>query len=125
MTTQQEIPTARINVLIDNRCDTLKDCELQVTLLKNGAPIEQRASRFGANCTGAWNVPPGPYEVRIEADGAVTQVKGLNCGADKEVAVHFSLLPGLKSTIIEHGMAGMGRSVATGRMAHSKHAWTR
>jgi hypothetical protein len=92
---QSEEPYCRISVVFDNWTDMLSGRSLCVTLLQNGTGVTHTAVRPGRLHTGAWTVPPGIYDVQVECEGASPQVKkGLVCGADREIAVHFGQFVG-------------------------------
>jgi hypothetical protein len=71
------------------------------------------------------NVPVGQYDVRVESEGAVTEVKrGVQVLPGRGAQLQFALRPGQGVHIVEYATGGISREEVAARLAQLEAAVT-
>jgi|SRR6266852_7932991 len=111
----------RLNVSVKSLDAALKDHTFMVSAIGNGAIVRQYEvllnSRGDAN-TILNDLPPGSYDVRVEGEGAITEVKrGVQVFPGKDGSLTAVLRPGKGVHIVEYAIGGLAREEVAARLA--------
>jgi hypothetical protein len=80
-----------------------------VSLVRDGRVVEQGETALRAD-RGFTRLEPGTYDVRVECDGAVTEVKrGVQVFAGRVLTLEFALRPGKGVHVVEYATGGLSR----------------
>ena len=97
----------------------LKDHPVMLAAIGNGAIVSQREIFLQQDNTWSTvdNIPPGTYDVRIEGEGLVTEVKrGVQMFPGKQSDLAFLLRPGSGVHIVEYAIGGLAREEVAARL---------
>jgi hypothetical protein len=111
----------RLNVTVKSPDAALKDHTFMVSAIGNGAIVRQYEvllnPRGDAN-TILDSLPPGSYDVRLEGEGAITEVKrGVQVFPGKDGSLIAVLRPGKGVHIVEYAIGGLAREEVAARLA--------
>ena len=97
----------------------LKDHPVMMSVLANGAVVNHKEIFLKdlENWATVDDLPPGTYDVRIEGEGVVTEVKrGVQLFPGKQSDLAFLLRPGAGIHIIEYAIGGLAREEIAARL---------
>ncbi|HEV2688247.1 MAG TPA: hypothetical protein VGV35_06825 [Bryobacteraceae bacterium] len=97
----------------------LKDHPVMMSAIGNGAVVSQREIFLKEGDTWATvdNIPPGSYDVRIEGEGLVTEVKrGVQMFPGKQSDLSVPLRAGTGVHIVEYAIGGLAREEVAARL---------
>ena len=97
----------------------LKDHPVMMAAIGNGAIVSQKEIFLKDGDTWATvdNISPGTYDVRIEGEGVVTEVKrGVQMFPGKQSDLAFLLRPGAGVHIVEYAIGGLAREEVAARL---------
>jgi len=97
----------------------LKDHPVMMSALANGAIMSQKEIllKDGENWATVDDIPPGTYDVRIEGEGVLTEVKrGVQLFPAKQSDLAFLLRPGTGIHIVEYAIGGLAREEVAARL---------
>ena len=97
--------------------NALHEAPVMVSVMRDGAIAQQQETGINSNAT--FHVPPGPYDVRLEADGAVAVTKrGVPVTAGNTTRLIGGPMragKGVKS--VEYATGGLAREEVAARLA--------
>ncbi len=103
--------------------DALAGTPIMVTVLRDGTIVQQSETTINNGLT--WSVTPGVYDVRLEADGAVTEVKqGITVIEGQQVSLLGRMQAGEGLHIVEYATGGVTREELAVRLARLDEAMT-
>ena len=97
----------------------LKDHPVMMSALAKGAIVSQKETflKEGETWATVDNIPPGTYDVRIEGEGMLTEIKrGVQLFPDKQSDLAFLLRPGVGVHIVEYAIGGLAREEVAARL---------
>jgi hypothetical protein len=118
---QEERP-GRLNVAVKVTDDSLKGRPVMVSAIGGGKVITQyevllvEASGFAHKILDS--LPPGQYDVRVEGDGVVTEVKrGVQVFPGRDGSLIAVVRPGQGAHVVEYATGGLAREEVAARIA--------
>ena len=119
---QQGEVRIRLSVRGDSR-EALAGTPIMVTVLRDGTIVQQSETTTSNSLT--WSVAPGVYDVRLEADGAVTEVKqGITVIEGQRVSLLGRMQAGEGLHTVEYATGGVTREELAVRLARLDEAMT-
>lgn len=90
-----------------------------VSAIRDGNVVEQMEAPLSEGRElGSDNLKPGVYDVRVEGDGLVTEVKrGIHVFDDQRTTIIFDVKPGKGVHIVEYATGGLSREEVAARLA--------
>ena len=90
---------------------------VMVSVLRNGTVIQQSETVL-PSAKSVDGLALGAYDVRVEGDGLVTEVKrGVQVNAQNRLELHFVMRPGQGVHIVEYATGGLAREEVAARLA--------
>lgn len=108
--------TGDISAHFTASASTLEGHPALITVLKGDAVIAQGETTLrGEHALN--RLAPGTYDVRVESDGAATEVKrGVHVIAGQTLQLQFALHPGQGVHIVEYATGGLSREEVAARL---------
>lgn len=89
---------------------------VMISLIRGSQVVEQQETGLFSDKR-ITQVPPGAYDVRVEGDGAVTEVKrGIHVFANREIDLVFLIHAGKGVHIVEYATGGLSREEVAARL---------
>ena len=90
---------------------------VMVSVIRDGSVIQQSETVL-PSAKSVDQLPLGAYDVRVEGDGLMTEVKrGVQVNADNRLELHFVMRPGQGVHIVEYATGGLAREEVAARLA--------
>lgn len=90
-----------------------------VSAIRDGRIVEQQEMPLTTSRQfDAESIQPGVYDVRVEGEGLITEVKrGIHVFADQKTELTFDVRPGKGVHIVEYATGGLSREEVAARLA--------
>jgi hypothetical protein len=114
-----------ITIEITPSDNSLKGRPIMVSAIRDGKVVDQGEVRIQESMASAWvgatatfnSSLPGAYDVRIEGEGIITEVKrGVQVIRDRGTSVRFVARPGKGVHIVEYATGGLAREEIATRL---------
>jgi len=103
--------------------DALREHPVMISAIQGGQVVEQQETKLPHADKRLNPLQPGVYAVRVEGDGAVTEVKrGVHVFAGREVDLQFVLHAGKGAHVVEYATGGLSREEVAARLANLEGA---
>lgn len=106
----------RFGAYIETEDKSLTGKVVLASAIQNGVVVVQEEEKVAGWV--ALQVPVGEYDVRIEGEGIVTEVKrGVHTFQGKDTTLHFKMHAGTGVHIVEYATGGLSREEVAARLA--------
>jgi hypothetical protein len=108
--------TGTVNVFFEG-ASQLRDHPVMISAVRDGQVVGQQETALPSSRR-LDPLEAGVYDIRVEGDGLVTQVKkGVHVFAGKEIELHFNLRQGQGVRVVEYATGGLSREEVAARLA--------
>ena len=100
--------------------ESIKGRPVMVSAIRDGEVVEQQEMQLpGDGRIGGNNLTEGVYDIRVEGDGVVTEVKkGVHVFAGRELNLSHAMHAGKGAHIVEYARGGLSREEVAARLAN-------
>src|SRR2546423_10115429 len=96
--------------------ESIKGRPVMVSAIRDGEVVEQQEMQLPRDGRIGNNLTEGLYDIRVEGDGVVTEVKkGVHVFAGRELNLSHAMHAGKGAHIVEDATAGLSRGEVTAR----------
>jgi hypothetical protein len=98
--------------------ESIKGRPVMVSAIRDGEVVEQQEMQLPRDGRIGNNLTEGVYDIRVEGDGVVTEVKkGVHVFAGRELNLSHAMHAGKGAHIIEYATGGLSREEVAARLA--------